>query len=207
LGFGKPADARKMFEALSTNGQYRAVALQGKGLALLALNQREQAAKALREATETDPMLWRAWNALGLLADLKREAHEAEAAYSQALAINPDSAALHNNLGYSRLMAGRPDEALGSLRKAIALDPSSETVRNNVRLALAAKGNYAEATRGAPPESRAAVFNNVGYVAMQRGDLAAAEGYLARAMESSSSYNTVASRNIEQLNSMKGGEQ
>ena len=196
-----------MFEALSQNGQHRAVALQGKGLAYLALNQREQAAKALRECTEIDPMLWRAWNGLGLLADLKRKPHEAEAAYSQALAISPNSAALHNNLGYSRLAAGRPDEALGPLRKAIGLDPTSETIQNNIRLALAATGNYAGATRGTARENLAVVFNNVGYIAMQRGDLAAAEGYLARAMESSSSFNSIASRNIEQLKSLKGAEQ
>jgi hypothetical protein len=38
---------------------------------------------------------------------------------------------------------------------------------------------------------------------MQRGDLATAEGYFARAMESSPSFATVTSKNIEQLTSLK----
>jgi Flp pilus assembly protein TadD len=141
-----------------------------------------------------------------LLADQKHDAHEAEDAYAHALAINPDSAALHNNLGYSRLLAGKFDEAMKELHKAIALDPDSETVQNNVRLALAAKGNYAEAIRGVTKDRLPVVLNNVGLVAMQRGDLAVAEGYFTRAMESSPSFNTITSQNIEQLKSKKGDE-
>jgi Flp pilus assembly protein TadD len=51
------------------------------------------------------------------------------------------------------------------------------------------------------------LLNNVGYIAMQRGDLATAEGYFARAMESSPSYDAVAAQNIEQLKAKKGAEQ
>ena len=199
LGLGKPSEARAMFEALGKHGDYKGVAMQGRGLAFLAANQREPAAKALRAATEIDPKLWRAWNGLGLLADLKRAPHEAEAAYAHALAVNPNSAALYNNLGYSRLLAGKPDDAIAEFRKALALDPQSETVRNNYRLAIAAKGNYNEALRGVPREQLATVLNNVGYVAMRRGDVQVAEGYFARAMETSSSFNAVASKNLEQL--------
>jgi Tfp pilus assembly protein PilF len=203
LGLGKAEDARPMFEALAQDKSLHAVALQGKGLAHLALGQHEPAAKALRAATEADPSLWRAWNGLGLLADLKHEPHEAEDAYGTALAINPDSAALHNNLGYSHLLAGHADAAMTEFRKANGLDPKSETVQNNYRLALAAKGNYAEAMRGVSKAMLPTTLNNVGVVAMQRGDLATAEGYFARAMESSPSFATVTSKNIEQLTALK----
>ena len=204
LGLDKAGDARPIFEALTQNAEFHARALQGEGLVYLALNQREQASKSLREATEADPSLWRSWNGLGLLADLRRQPHDAEEAYSHALAVNPDSAALHNNLGYSRLLAGKPDEAMVELRKAYGIDPDSETIQNNVRLALAAKGSYAAAVRGVPRDRLPTVLNNVGYIAMQRGDLADAEGYLARAMEDSPSFNTIASQNIEQLKAKKG---
>lgn len=199
LGLGKAGDARPIFEALTPNPEFRGRALQGEGLSFLTLGKREQAAQLLREATEADPALWRAWNGLGLLADLQRQPGEAGLAYAHALAISPNSAVLHNNLGYSRLLAGKSDEALTEFRKAYGLDPDSETIQNNIRLALAVKGNYAAAVRGAPDGRLATVLNNVGYIAMQRGDLAVAEGYLARAMESSASFNTVASQNIEQL--------
>src|SRR5882724_7595760 len=41
LGLGKPGDARQMFEALAQDPTLHAVAVQGKGLSLLALGQRE----------------------------------------------------------------------------------------------------------------------------------------------------------------------
>jgi Flp pilus assembly protein TadD len=206
LGLGKADDAQPMFDALSKVAGYRALGLQGKGLASLVLGQREQAGKSLHDATEADPKLWRAWNGLGLLADLKHEPQAAEVAYGNALAINADSAALHNNLGYSRLLTNRPDEAIVEFRKALTLDPSSETAQNNFRVALAAKGRYADAIRGVEKDKMSFVLNNVGYVAMARGDLSAAEGYFARAMESSPSFNTITSQNIEQLKAKKGGE-
>ncbi len=101
------------------------------------------------------------------------------------------------------MLAGNPDEAIGEFRKALGVDPDSETIQNNYRLALAAKGNYADATRMIPHEKQAAVLNNVGFIAMQRGDLVVAEGYFARAMEQSPSFNTIAAQNIEQLKAKK----
>ena len=207
LGTGKADDALKAFSALAQNSSVNALALQGKGLAQLALKQREQAAQALHDAVAADPKLWRSYNALGLIADAKHEFDSAAQSYNAAISINLDSALLHNNLGYSRLMAGKPEEALVEFRKALALDPSSDTVESNFRLALAAKGDYADAIRGTGVDKLPIVLNNVGYIAMQRGDLLAAEGYLTRAMEKSPSFNTIASQNIEQLKAKKGIEQ
>ena len=204
LGLDKANEARSMFGALSQNPEYHARGLQGAGLAYLALGQHDKAAKSLHDATEADATLWRAWDGLGLLADLKHDPSAAQLSYNRALEINPKSAALHNNLGYSRLLAGNADEALNELREAFSLDPASETVQNNYRLALAMKGRYADALRGAPEEKLPTLLNNVGYVAMQRGDLNAAEGYFSRAMELSPSFNTVASHNVEQLKAKKG---
>jgi Flp pilus assembly protein TadD len=202
LALGKAGDARPMFEALAHNPKFHAVGLQGEGLALLVLGQREDGAKFLREAVEADPKLWRAYNGLGLLADLKRQPDEAAEHYAKALA-GSESAAVFNNMGYSRLLAGKPDEAIVSFRKALGLEPNSETVLNNLRLAIAAKGNYGEALRTVPREQMAAALNNVGYIAMQRGDFHSAEGYLARSMENSSSFNTIAARNLEHLKSLQ----
>jgi Flp pilus assembly protein TadD len=207
LGVGQAESALTAFSALTQNSPVDPLALQGKGLAHLALKQREQAAQALHDAVAADPKLWRSYNALGLIADAKHEFDSAAQSYNAAISINPDSALLHNNLGYSRLMAGEPEEALAEFRKALGLDPTSETVQNNYRLALAAKGDYADAIRGASNEKLPDVLNNVGYVAMQRGDLSAAEGYLARAMEKSPSFNIIASQNIEQLKAKKAVEQ
>ncbi len=206
LALGRPNDARPLFDGLASTPDYRARALQGTGLALLASDQMEAAAGRLHEAVEADPSLWRSWNALGTLSDTAQQPADAAEQYGRALALNPTSAVILNNIGYSRLLAGDPDQAIVNLRKALAIFPGSETIQINLRLALASKGRYAEAARAVPRDQVSAVFNNVGYVAMQRGDYAAAETYLSRAMQDSASYNAVAARNLELLKAHKGAE-
>src|SRR5215472_2618650 len=181
FALGKPREARTIFAGLTKDPQLGTAARQGVGLADLALNKREAAAESLHQAVAADPSLWRALNGLGLIADLQHRADEAAELYGKALAINPDSTVLLNNRGYSRLIAGHADEAIADFRRAIALDPESETIENNLRLAVAAKGNYAEATRNVPRDRMPIVLNNVGYMAMRRGDLGAADGLFARA--------------------------
>jgi Flp pilus assembly protein TadD len=205
LALGKAVDAQPMFDALTHDAEFRALALQGEGLSLLVLNRREAAAAQLHEAIEADPKLWRAYNGLGLISDLKRQPQEAVDFYSKALVVNPESAVIFNNIGYSSLLAGKPGEAIGHFKKALDLEPGSETIQNNLRLAIATNGNYVEATRAVSRERMPAILNNVGYIAMQKGDIGAAEGYLARAMESSLSFNSVAAKNLEQLKAMKEG--
>lgn len=199
LALGKPSEAKQLFQGLKSNPDLHAAALQGEGLALLALGQNELAGNILREASAANPALWRSWNALGDLADLRHQPEEAAKFYAKAAEINPESAAVINNIGYSKLVSGDAPHAIQSFHAALALDPKSETIQNNLRLAIAADGKYAEAIRATSHEQLPTVLNNVGYVAMQRGDFTEAEGYFARAMEASGSYAKVTAKNLEQL--------
>jgi len=201
LALGKPSQAKQIFAGLKSNAALHATALQGEGLALLALGQNEPAGIALQAASAADPSLWRSWNALGKLADLRHQPEDAAKFYTKASELNPQSAAVVNNAGYSKLIAGDAARAIELLRTALALDPRSETIQNNLRLAIAANGKYDDAIKATSREQLPVVLNNVGYVAMQRGDLTAAEGYFARAMETSTSYASVAAKNLEQLKS------
>jgi len=201
LAVGKAAEAKRIFQGLESNQELHAEALQGEGLAMMALGQNDIAAAALQRATAANPSLWRSLNALGDLADRRHAPAEAADLYAKAAAIKPDSAIVINNIGYSKLLSGDSEHAIESFRRALALDPKSETIENNLRLALAATGNYAEATRSVGRDRLSAVLNNVGFMAMQRGDHTAAEGYFARAMEASGSYASVTAKNIEQLKS------
>jgi Flp pilus assembly protein TadD len=203
LALGRASEGAPIFVTLASNPEYRARALQGQGLALLCQNRDQVAAERLSEATAADPTLWRAYNGLGLVADNKRDHEAAAHMYQRALEIQPQSVVILNNFGYSRLLAGNTDEAIRYLRKALALDPSSETIQNNLRIALAAAGNYKEALHSPAQDRRAVILNNVGYVAMKKGDIRAAEGFLARAMEASPSFNSVAAQNLEQLKVLK----
>ena len=48
---------------------------------------------------------------------------EAEASYKQAIALKPDYAEAHSNLGHTLQELGRLDEAQASYKQAIALKP------------------------------------------------------------------------------------
>jgi Flp pilus assembly protein TadD len=80
----------------------------------------------------------------------------------------------------------------------------SEVPRANLRLALAWDGRYAEAVAGAQPRELADVLNNVGYVALLKGDHKQAEAYLTRAMETSASHHDHAWHNLSHLVTAKG---
>ena len=73
----------------------------------------------------------------------------------------------------------------------------------NLRLALAWSGRYAHAMTGATDEDISKVLNNVGYVALLRGDFDNAEAYLLRAMEADPSFNKVAWRNLAYLRNIR----
>lgn len=70
---------------------------------------------------------------------------DAAACYRQAIAINPDAAELHSNLGNLLDSLGERDEAVASYRKALALKPDVAAVHSNLGLTLQAQGRFDEA--------------------------------------------------------------
>src|SRR3954462_5290628 len=62
LGLGRAADAKPLFVGLAKQSALRPAALQGAGIADLALRKYEDAAGSLREAVAADAKLWRAYN-------------------------------------------------------------------------------------------------------------------------------------------------
>lgn len=204
LSLREAKKAREAFDALAEEPSVRARALQGRGLTLAMDGQVDTAEAPLRAAVAEDPALWRAWNALGHLHDRRKEWSEARACYEKALEGAPRSASVHNNLGFSLILAGQPEQAEKYLVKAIEIERDNKLARSNLRLALAWQGRYQEALAGAQSEELAAALNNVGYVAMLRGDYVAAEAYLTRAMESSPSHYEAAMRNLNHLNARAG---
>ena len=207
LALGQPDNALTLFDGLVANSEFHARALQGKGLAQFALGQRDAAGQSLRDAAASDATLWRAWNGLGDLADQQRKPKDAAAMYAKALALHPNSAMIINNVGYSLMGSGNNTAAINEFRKALALEPNNLTVQTNLRLALAASGDYEAALRSAPSEQMPNLLNDVGYIALRRGDYAAAERYLTGAMDASGSYSAVAARNLDLLKGKQGTAQ
>ncbi len=203
LAIGSTRRAAASFGELAGDPEVGAKALQGEGIARMLDGDEKEGYELLRRAVDADPDLWRAWNALGSHHDSLGQWEAATESYDRALAANPNSEFVYNNRGYSKLMQSQWDEAVEDLSRAVLIDPDFELARSNLRLTLAWKGRYASAVSGASEKEMSSVLNNVGFVAILRGDYANAETYLLRAMEADSSYNETASKNLTYLKSMQ----
>lgn len=199
LGLSSPKEALAQFQSIQSDEAYRARAYQGMGLSLMALDDLSAAQPQLDRAVAADPSLWRAWMALGRIDDAKKNWQDGQTAYEKALALQPDSPIIVNNMGMSLMLQHRYAEAAQTFQRVLAIDPGMEMTRANLRIALAWQGRYDEALVGARTDSRADALNNVGYVAMLRGDQEAAQKYFAQALEISPTYHERAARNLETL--------
>jgi Tfp pilus assembly protein PilF len=199
LAAGASEQAAMAFENLVELPEIAARANQGHGISLMLLGKRERGFESLRQAVEGDSTLWRAWNALGYYHDVERDWSEAAESYGKALEGRPKSALIYNNRGFSMLMQRRLEEAVDDFNRALKIDPDFEIARENLRLALAWEGKYIHAISGAAESDMARILNNVGYIAMMRGDYTNAEAYLLRAMEVDPTYNEAAARNLAYL--------
>lgn len=228
LASGESSKAAALFRDLTAISSIRAEALQGEGLALIRLNKIESAAEKLESAvTDNDKhwkawkglglnnslrrawngsgktdKLWRAWNGLGQIYDRRGQFKKAESSYTRALVLTDRKALVRNNLGYSYILHGRYKDAEKQFMMALDLDSTLSVAMENLRLALAWQGRYLDAMAGVAHADRARMMNNIGYIAMLRGEYQRAEAYFSRAMAVSASFYGVASRNLVTLRTL-----
>lgn len=174
-------------------------ALEGLAISQIKLRRFSAAKLNLEKVTALDDKRWNAWNGLGILADLENEYDKAVSYYQKGLQVLPNYPALLNNLGYSLIMAHRYDEAEKVLRSALSLTPYFDNrLRNNLGIALAWQGNYPEAISIISSiYSQAIAYNNVGYIALLKGENETAAGYFEVAMKISPTYYARAAKNLE----------
>jgi len=196
-------EALKQFSSTVISEEYKSRAMQGVGLSLLRLGDTAAARVNLIKAVELDATLWRSHSALGWIYDNEKEWALAETSYRRALTVAPDSAVVHNNLGMSYMLQRRLPEAATEFRTAVKLRPDLEPLRANLRIALASQGSYVEALAGVSKRNLPDALNDVGYLAMMRGDYDSAGAYFLRAMELSPTYHAMAARNLESLEALK----
>jgi len=199
LGLRQLMDALAGFESVMESDKLRPRALQGRGITLSLMGRNELGLPLLRQAVEQNPGLWRAWNVMGRTHALDGDAEMALASYDRALIANNQAAPVYNNRGMTLIMAMRYGEAEGSFRQALVLDPELKIARMNLRLALAWQGQYDEAVANLKRGEAPRVLNNIGFVAMEKGDFATAKLFFTKAMEISPAYYPVAGENLEYL--------
>lgn len=201
---GDAAGAEVEYMALINIPEVRSRALEGLGLARLRHGDRRGALEPLLTATDEDRRAWRAWLGLAQLRDLDHAWNEADAAYAGALEASDKPQLVYNNHGISMLARGEFGKSVALFRKALQLDQGFEQARINLELANArVDGAYATAAADPDVRSEARRLNNIGYVAMLKGDLGRAEANFERALEVSPSFYLIAYRNLQVVKSLQ----
>jgi Flp pilus assembly protein TadD len=115
------------------------------GLALTALNRREDAVRSYERAIELRPDFVEA--RIHHSTDLVRLGRYADglASAEKALALRPESDVALNNRGAALIHLGRASEALDCLDKALSVNPDHVSALSNRGAALQLLGRYAEA--------------------------------------------------------------
>jgi Flp pilus assembly protein TadD len=205
LSLGQGEAALELFSALEGEAELKTLAIQGQGLAHYRMGNSQLAKEKLSQATTEDNKLWRAWNVLGQLADTEKTWEVADNHYVTAIEQNPRAASPLNNHGMSLLMRGNFPAALARFNESLALNPRSATAQSNRRIALSMMGRYEDALQGVPSEERHIALNNVGYIAMTRGDLKEARYYFNLSAEESPTYYETAEENLNSVEHLLAG--
>lgn len=176
-------------------------------LAMIQIQQGQLTAakKTLVSLADKAPTRWRIWSGLGLLADIDGNYQEALELHRKATQLGKDQPTAYNNLGYSLLMAQHYGEAEQALRSGLHLNPQDERLYNNLLIAMAWQGHYEDAIQeGRLIFKEWIVYNNVGYIALQRGEYQAAIKMLKSALSLSPSYYPTAAENLRKAQSAQG---
>ena len=171
--------------------------LLAEGIACLNAKQFERAQQLAGQAVSIDVRDPDAWHLLGVaLAGLGNHAHAADA-IARAIALNPNSAQFHANLGNAQFQQAEYAKAIGSYSRAVELDRSYELTQELLAKACEreldlgiehhrgnrfaeAKACYESVLRGQP--KRADALHLLGMLAYERRDYATATALLSEAI-------------------------
>jgi len=128
-------------------------------------------------------LIWLAGRAMALPDNWE----DAVALYRRAVALEPNNAVAHSNLGFALASAGRLDAAIAEYLSALRIDPRLAAAHNNLAVALEAQGRDDEAlehwTRALELDPRlASAHRNVGLILLNRGRIREATAHLSAAL-------------------------
>ncbi len=167
---------------------------------LLLKNRRYAAARSALEQVIAKQLSWRAFNGLGIIANVEGDFPRAEFLFKKADTILPNSPELLNNVGFALYSAYRFPEALAYYNKALQINPNFKKAIYNYALLQARLGKYDIAYNAfVKVASEEEANNNLGYIAMERGDYKMANNYLQEAIRLAPEFYKKANDNLKRL--------
>jgi predicted O-linked N-acetylglucosamine transferase (SPINDLY family) len=142
--FGRPDEAVKVLDTAISLQPQEPFMHVNKAKALEAMSLRKAAIAYLRESLIT---VNEKFEILAVLADMEATENDyvnADLHFVQALNLNPNSDAVHNNYGNMLRSTGRLDEALNHYKKAVSINPLLYQAMQNLCNILNSRKNYAE---------------------------------------------------------------
>lgn len=197
LDSGRSEPALKAYELILKEAPTLVEAQEGRGLALLARGDWENARRQLQIAHRNDPLRWRTLNGLGIADDMIGSYQSAARWYGMALEAGGDRPMVLNNAGYSLIMAGQYREAEQLLQRAVARYPREQRMSHNLAIAQARQGHYEQAVvTWQRSQDRALALSNAGYMALLNGERERARALFEQASKVSTSHRPKIAANL-----------
>ncbi|NRB38765.1 MAG: hypothetical protein HRU20_09910 [Pseudomonadales bacterium] len=138
-----------------------------------------------------------AYNGMAVIADMDKKHKKAQQYYKLAKVINPRSAMVFNNVGYSFYLVNDLKKAEENFNKAIYLDNDYAEPWRNLSLIYVRKGHYKKAVNLliSKFDDEASAYNTVGYICMLEGKHELAENNFTKAIDLSPVYYKAANEN------------
>lgn len=134
-----------------------------------------------------------------LIADQARDWMAADAAYARAESLSPNPAEILNNWGVSLMSRGDLAAAEATFRRAISFDSRLFKAKNNLALSRGLQGTYRVPVVPLTDTERATILNNLGMIALRRGDDRIARGLFAEAVATHPQYYQAAADRLAAL--------
>jgi tetratricopeptide (TPR) repeat protein len=118
-----------------------------------------------------------------MVADQNNDWTAADEAYAQAEKLSSRPATVLNNWGVSQMSRGDLSAATATFHRAVSYDSRLFSAKNNLAISRGLQGEYRLPLVPLTDEERAVLLNNLGIVAMRRGDEQVARGLFAAAVD------------------------
>lgn len=118
-----------------------------------------------------------------LLADHRQNWSASDAAYAQAESLTTNPASVLNNWGVSLMSRGDLPRAQSTFERALTFDGRLFSAKNNLAISRGLQGNYQLPVVPMTEKEKAIILNNLGLIALRKGEKNIAKGLLAAAVE------------------------